>query len=106
MRGAIDRRFGIDGRGLALGDGGLGLRDLLRPIACLELGEIGGGLIGLRAQLAQRVLEIDLVERGEFLALLHARALVDVERREAAGDLEADIDLPHLDIALQDERSA
>ena len=66
-------------RRFPLRDKSLGLRDLFRPVAGLQLGIVGLRLIELRAHLGERVLEIDFFERRQHLAGAHAVALIDIQ---------------------------
>ena len=99
-----DARIGE--RGLALRDKRFCLRDLLGAVSVAELLVVRGHLVPLRARLGQRVGEVDLFERGQRLARAHHIAFVHIKLFDAACDLEAEIDLPHLDVALEHQRAA
>ena len=81
------------------------MRDLLGAVAGFHLGEVRRSLVALGAYLFQAVLEIDLFERGKLLALGDRRTFIDGELSDASGDLEAEVDLPHLDVALENKRT-
>ena len=97
---AFESDFGICNGGIAFGDGRFGLRNLLRAISILHLAEVGFEQVALRPELSDGVLEIHFFQTGERLALGNAAPFVDMQSFYASGDLEAEIDLSNLDIAL------
>ena len=58
------------------------------------------GIVASRLDQPQIVLEILLVERGDYLARLDRVSFVDGQRGDPAIDLEGQIHLPHVDVAL------
>jgi len=86
-------------------DGGGGLFDLFGAGAVLHLLELGFGfgLLGFRA--FEGGDEGGVVEGGEGLAGFDAVAFIDGERRDAAADPEAEVDLPDVDISVEGENA-
>src|SRR5262249_6706077 len=79
---------GVRRGGLALGDEGPGLGDLLGPRAMLEPGERRGRSRSDRAAKPELVLEVTLVEAGHELAGRDRVPLVDRELVNPPADLE------------------
>ena len=102
----IQRRCGKRDGGLTLGDNGTCLGDLLRAGAVLEPGNDGGLGSNPCTRQAHLVGEVGSLERGNDLAGVDPIALVDLHIGNATTDLEPQIDLADVDVALQDDNAA
>ncbi len=88
-------------RRLGLADGLLGLGDLLRAVAALELFEFRRGLARRSLGGGDRLPERLGIEFGEQLAGRHRIALLDHGREQPAGLAKREFDLANVDISIE-----
>ena len=90
-------------RGPALGNLGMSFGDLFGPRAMFEPGQRGRRVFTLGLGHLHVVLKVALVERGNHRAGVDVIPFVDGQRFDAAGDLERQVDLANVDVAIQHE---
>ncbi len=66
-------------------------------------GQVGGGVVAAGARQQQLVREVAFVERGDDLTGAGLVALVDGQGFDSPVNLECEIDLADIDVALEDE---
>ena len=96
--------LGTGQRRLPVGSLGPGLGDFLRPRAMLQSRQVGGRVVPPGTGGLQLIVEIALVEAGHDLPGCHRVSLVHREGFDPSLNLEGQIHLPDIDVALENER--